>query len=64
MARLLSLANLTVGALLMFALSDIASWTWFENQPSKIIVFILSMLLLGNGISLAFKEEGTALRRG
>lgn len=64
MARLLSMANMTVGVLLMFALSDIAGWTWFENSASKIIVFILSMLLVGNGIILAFKEEGMGLRRG
>ncbi len=64
MARLLSLANLAVGALLMFALSDIAGWAWFENSPSKIIVFILSMLLMGNGVILAFREEETTARRG
>jgi hypothetical protein len=64
MARLLSMANLTVGALLMFALSDIAGWTWFDNQGSKLIVFVLSMLLVGNGIILAFKEEETGVRRG
>ena len=64
MARLLSMANLTVGALLMFALSDIAGWIWFENSASKIIVFILSMLLVGNGIILAFREEETGVRRG
>jgi hypothetical protein len=63
MARLLSMANLTVGALLMFALSDIAGWTWFENSASKIIVFILSMLLVGNGIILAFREEEAGVRR-
>jgi hypothetical protein len=53
MARLLSMANLTVGALLMFALSDIAGWTWFENTASKTI-----------GIILAFREEETGVRRG
>jgi hypothetical protein len=63
MARLLSMANLTVGALLMFALSDIAGWTWFDNNASKIIVFILSMLLVGNGIILAFREEEAGVRR-
>jgi hypothetical protein len=64
MARLLSLANLTVGALLMFALSDIPGWAWFDNSASKLIVFILSMLLIGNGIILAFREEEPAVRRG
>ena len=63
MARLLSIGNLTVGALLMFALSDIAGWTWFENTASKTIVFILSMLLVGNGIILAFREEESGVRR-
>jgi hypothetical protein len=47
----------------MFALSDIAGWTWFENSASKIIVFILSMLLVGNGIILAFREEEAGVRR-
>jgi hypothetical protein len=64
MARLLALGNLTVGALLMFALSDIPGWSWFDNSASKIIVFILSMLLISNGVILAFKEEEPAVRRG
>lgn len=64
MARMLSMANLTVGALLMFALSDIAGWIWFENTASRTIVFVLSMLLVGNGIILAFKDEETGVRRG
>lgn len=64
MARLLSMANLTVGALLMFALSDIAGWTWFENTASRTIVFLLSMLLVGNGITLAFNNEQMSVRRG
>ncbi len=64
MARMLSMANLTVGALLMFALSDIAGWTWFENTASRTIVFLLSMLLVGNGIVLAFNDEEMGVRRG
>lgn len=63
MARLLSMANLTVGALLMFALSDIPGWAWFDNTASRTIVFILSMLLVGNGIILAFREEEGGVRR-
>jgi len=58
------MANLTVGAILMFALSDIAGWTWFENTASKTIVFILSMLLVGNGIILAFRIETSGSSRG
>ncbi len=64
MARVLSMADLTIGALLMFALSDIAGWTWFENTASRSMVFLLSMLLVGNGILLAFNDEETGVRRG
>ncbi|OGO08400.1 MAG: hypothetical protein A2Y61_07025 [Chloroflexi bacterium RBG_13_60_13] len=53
MSRFLSWGNLLVGGLLLFALSDIA-WTWFSSPTSRLIVFILSVLLIGNAVMLAF----------
>ena len=63
MARLLSWANMLVGGLLLFALSDIASWSWFSAPAARLIVFILSVLLVGNAVILPFGSEGQWARR-
>lgn len=64
MSRLLSWANLLVGGLLLFALSDIAMWYWFSSPTSKLIVFILAVLLISNAVILSFgAEEDTWARR-
>jgi len=57
MPVLLSWANFIVGGLLLFALSDIPGWYWFQSPESKLIVFILSVLLVGNAIMLALKSD-------
>ncbi len=63
MSRLLSWANMLVGGLLLFALSDIAGWEWFSSPTSKLIVFILSVLLIGNAVILSFGAEEDAWSR-
>ena len=63
MARLLSWANLLVGGLLLFALSDIAAWAWFSSPTSKLIVFILSFVLVANAVILSFGAEEDAWSR-
>ena len=65
MSRLLGWGNLLIGSLLLFALSDIA-WTWFSSPTSRLIVFILSVLLIGNAVMLAFfgEDEAHWERRG
>jgi len=64
MSRFLGWGNLMVGGLLLFALSDIA-WSWFASPTSRLIVFILSVLLIGNAVMLAFFEnEAISERRG
>jgi hypothetical protein len=64
MSRFLGWGNLMVGGLLLFALSDIA-WSWFASPTSRLIVFILSVLLIGNAVMLAFFEnEAVSERRG
>jgi len=63
MSRLLTLANLMIGGLLLFALSDIA-WIWFGSPVSRLIVFVLSVLLIGNAVMLTlFGDEGLSVRR-
>jgi hypothetical protein len=62
MSRLLSWGNLLVGGLLLFALSDIA-FSWFSSEVSRLIVFILAVLLIGNAVMLAFGEDEVALGR-
>jgi hypothetical protein len=57
MSRLLSLANLLVGGLLLFALSDIAGWSWFSSPAARLIAFILSVVLVGNAVILSFGGE-------
>ncbi len=57
MSRLLSFANLRVGGLLLFALSDIASWSWFSAPAARLIAFILSVVLVGNAVILSFGSE-------
>ncbi|MCX5990981.1 MAG: hypothetical protein NTZ04_01405 [Chloroflexi bacterium] len=57
MSRLLSFANLLVGGLLLFALSDIASWSWFSAPAARLIAFILSVVLVGNAVILSFGSE-------
>jgi hypothetical protein len=52
-----------IGGLLLFALSDIA-WIWFASPASRAIVFILSVLLIGNAVMLAFfGDEELSARR-
>lgn len=63
MARLLSWANLLIGGLLLFALSDIAAWSWFSSPTSKLIVFILSFVLVANAVILSFGAEEDAWSR-
>jgi len=63
MSRLLSWANMLIGGLLLFALSDIATWGWFSSPTSKLIVFILSVLLIGNAVILSFGAEEDAWSR-
>jgi Ca2+/H+ antiporter len=64
MSRVLGWGNLMIGGLLLFALSDIA-WSWFASPTSRLIVFILSVLLIGNAVMLAFFEnEAISERRG
>jgi hypothetical protein len=64
MSRFLGWGNLMIGGLLLFALSDIA-WSWFASPTSRLIVFILAVLLVGNAVMLAFFEnEATSGRRG
>jgi uncharacterized membrane protein len=57
MSRLLSFANLLVGGLLLFALSDIPSWSWFSAPAARLIAFILSVVLIGNAVILSFGSE-------
>ena len=57
MTRLLSWVNLIMGLLLFFVLSEIVGWDWFLTPGSKLIVFILSVLLVGNAVFLAFGSE-------
>jgi len=63
MGRLLGWANLLVGGLLLFALSDMVSLQWFASPMSRLIAFILAALLLGNGVILAVRSEENWARR-
>jgi hypothetical protein len=57
MGRLLGWANLLVGGLLLFALSDIVNLQWFASPMSRLIAFILAALLSSNGVILAVQNE-------
>ncbi len=54
--RLLGYLNLITGLFLFFALAGITDWDWFSSHESQLIVFILGIVLVGNGVLLAFAD--------
>lgn len=54
--RVLSFVNIIVGLFLFFALSGITQWGWFPSRGSATMAFIVSMLMIGNGLLLGYSE--------
>ena len=54
--RALGYLNLIMGLFLFFALAGIEDWNWFSSRESQWIVFILGIVLVGNGVYLAFAD--------
>jgi hypothetical protein len=54
--RVLGLLNLAAGLFLFFALSGIAEWDWFPTREAASVVFVLSMVMVGNGLWLGFTQ--------
>ncbi len=64
MSQLLCWINVAAGLILFFAMSGISSnWVLFSTPEAKIFPFILGILLLGNGVYLAFASEASWAQR-
>jgi len=52
--RMLSFLNILMGLFLFFVISGIAGWNWFPTRESALVVYFLSMIMVGNGLLLGF----------
>lgn len=62
MTMLLSWINAAAGLVLFYAISDISDWKIFDSPGSKILPFILGLVLFLNAVYLAIGKEGLVRR--
>ena len=62
MTMLLAWINAAAGLVLFYAISDISDWNIFNSPGSKILPFILGLVLFLNAVYLAVGREGLVRR--